>query len=441
MSKAEKIKLRAELVARDRKAIWHPYTQMSEYRSQAQPLVIERAEGSRLYDLDGRSIIDGNASWWTALLGHGHPRLTAALQKQSQTMSHISLAGITHEPAIRLSENLLKHAPAGISQVFFSDNGSTAVEAGLKMAIQFFQQQPGKAKKQKFLALKDAFHGETMGVTALGGVAAFIEPFQNHVMPVTHLPSPADGEELALDALEKTLLDSADDYAALVIEPLIQGAGGMRMYSPAFIDRASELCVQHDVLFIVDEVFTGYGRTGRFWALDYTSAKADIVCSAKGLSGGMLPFAVTLTNERVFSGFLGDKSRAFMYGHTYCGNPLGAAVAAEVLSIYQDEQIVAGTAKRSAMIAKAFSELGELEGVENARALGMCGALNLGNSRDYLQSTGWRVYEEALRHGAYMRPLGNVVYVTPPLNISLEDLGQLLNAMTASVKSVLNSKN
>jgi adenosylmethionine-8-amino-7-oxononanoate aminotransferase len=432
---------RQQIVERDKRVVWHPYTPMGQYRESANPLVIERASGCRLFDVDGRSIIDGNASWWTALLGHNHPRLVAALTQQAERLCHTSLGGVTHEPAIRFAEALAEVAPKGLKHVFFSDNGSTAVEAALKLAVQYYGQRSAASKKKtKFISLQDAFHGETMGVTALGGVEAFRAPFTDLVMPCVHLPSPADGEARSLEVLEETLRNEGEKVAAFVVEPLIQGAGGMRMYSPSYLKEARRLTSAYDVLFIVDEVFTGYGRTAKFWACDHADVSPDIVCSAKGLSGGLLPFAATLVSDEIYEGFLGDASRAFYYGHTYCGNPLGSAVAAEVLSVYRDEEILAGAERRASLIRDAFERMGKLEGVVGARSLGVCGALNLVGGRGYLERGGWEVYERALRRGAYVRPLGNVVYVTPPLNIPEEDLMELLSIVQESVAEVVEAK-
>ncbi len=431
---------RAQLVERDKKSVWHPYTPMDEYRRSGQPLVIERASGSRLYDADGRSIIDGNASWWTSLLGHNHPRLVKALQLQSEKLCHTSLAGVTHEPAVQFAEAILAHAPPGLSHVFFSDNGSTAVEAALKMAVQYWAQHSvSTQKKTRFLSLEGAFHGDTLGVTALGGVSAFRAPFASLTMPTVHLPSPAVDMERALDALEDELKRGADSIAALVLEPLIQGAGGMLIYKDEYLIQARKMCTQYDVLLILDEVFTGYGRTGKFWACSHSGISPDIVATAKGLSGGLLPFAATLASSKIFDGFLGDASRAFYYGHTYCGNPLGARIATEVLSVYEDEQVIERSQTSVLAIEKFFKKMSQKNGVTNARSLGMCGALNLGQGEGYLERGGWKVFDLALARGAYVRPLGNVVYLTPPLNIPSEDLRSLLQIVEESVNEVLES--
>jgi adenosylmethionine-8-amino-7-oxononanoate aminotransferase len=345
------------------------------------------------------------------------------------------LAGVTHAPAAEFAEALAAQAPEGLSHVFFSDNGSTAVEAALKQSLQFWQQS-GRSEKNRFLSLEHAFHGETMGVMGLSGVSAFT---LRGAGGAVRLPSPADDLEDAVASLERELEARADQTAALVIEPMIQGAGGMKIYPAAYLRAARELTQRFDILLIVDEVFTGYGRTGPFWACDHGPVTPDIVCSAKGLSGGILPFAATLSNQRVFEAFLGDPSKAFYYGHTYCGNPLGAAVALEVLEIYHDEEILSRAQAKSQRLRHAFEELGRREYVSQSRSLGMCGALELrADQTGYLSRSGWVVFEEALKRGAYVRPLGNVVYLAPPLNIPDEDLDELLTIVAESLDAAVS---
>lgn len=426
---------RERLVALDKRYVWHPYTPMQAYVSDGKPLVIERANGSRLVDVDGKNYVDGNASWWTALLGHNHPRLIRALRDQSERLCHTSLAGVTHESAVLFAETFARRCPPGLQHVFFTDNGSTAVESAIKLCAQYWQQN-GRPRRTRFLSLEGAFHGETLGATALGGVEAFRRPFAPLTMPVTHLPSPAADLGRALESLEAELASGSDEIAALVIEPLVQGAGGMCVYDAAYLRAARELTHRYDVLLVADEVFSGYGRTGTFWACDRAGITPDVLCSAKGLSGGLLPFAATITTTRIFEGFLGQPDRAFYYGHTFCGNPLGAAVAREVLAIYDDEEVMAGIAQRAARIATTFGGLAQVPGVRNTRALGMVGALDLDGPSGYLARGGWRVCDLALTRGAYLRPLGNVVYVAPPLNIPLEDLDELLSTLGEAVREV-----
>ena len=428
---------RDQIVALDKERVWHPYTEMSRYRAETQPLVVVRAEGSRLFDADGRSYLDANASWWTSTLGHNHPRLVAALEKQAQRLCHTALAGITHPVAAELGERLAAAAPPGLEHVFYSDNGSTAVEVAMKLALQYWAQN-GRPRRRRFAALGDAFHGETLGATALGGVEVFRRPFEGCLIDCIHLPSPArpGAYAAALEALTQLIPRHADTLAALVLEPVVQGAAGMQIYDPEFVAAARKVCDAADIFLICDEVFTGYGRTGPMWACDHSGVQPDILCTAKGFSGGMLPMAATLSSRRVFEGFIGDPQRAFYYGHTFCGNALGAAVALEVLRIFEEEKVLEAAAPKAQRMARAFAEMESWTGVARTRAIGMVAALDLEGESGYLADAGWRVYERALQRGVYLRPLGNVVYLTPSLNIPDADLERLLEVVQESVASV-----
>lgn len=425
---------REHIIELDKRFLWHPYTAMGSYLSDVEPLVIAHASGVRLHDVDGRSYLDGNASWWTAVLGHRHPRLLRALSAQAEILAHTSLAGVTHEPAACLAEELIGVAPNGLGRVFFSDDGSTAVEVAIKLALQYWAQN-GRPRRRRFVALDGAFHGETLGATALGGVEVFRKPFAGVLMECVHVPPVADGHERAFAALAEVLETGSDEIAAVVLEPLVQGAAGMRVYDAELLKQARDLTARHDVFLVLDEVFSGYGRTGRMWASEHAGIAPDLLCTAKGFTGGMLPMAATLATDRIFQGFLGEPARAFHYGHTFCGNPLGAAVAREVLAVYRDEQIVENTRAKARMVADAFAGMRGLPGVVETRSFGMIGALDLAGDRGYHERAGWRVYAEALRRGAYLRPLGNVVYITPALNISDADLAELLAIVAESVKA------
>lgn len=427
---------RSRIVALDKRRVWHPYTEMSGYRAGPDPLVIVRAEGSRLFDADGRGYLDGNASWWSSTLGHAHPRLLAAFHRQADSLAHTALAGITHGPAAELAEALCRVAPAGLEHVFYSDDGSTAVEVALKLSLQYWAQN-GRPGRRRFVSLEDAFHGETLGATAIGGVEEFRKPFAGALLGCSFVAPPREpgSTQQAVEALAHTLGAQADAIAAVVVEPVLQGAAGMRLYDPAFLAAARELCDRHDVFLIFDEVFTGYGRTGPMWAAHHAGVSPDLLCTAKGFTGGLLPMAATLATPRIFEGFLGDPERAFFYGHTFCGHPLGAAVALEVLRIFEEEKILSLAEPKAARIAAAFESLRDLPGVTSTRALGMVGALDLAGDAGYLARTGWRVYAEALARGAYLRPLGNVVYLTPSLNIPDSDLDELLAIARESVEA------
>ncbi len=426
---------RDEVVEHDKRYVWHPYTPMQQYIDEGDPLVIDRAQGSRIRDVDGRWYIDGTSSWWTALLGHGHPRLVNALVEQARALCHVALAGATHEAAALLAKELVAVAPTGLTRVFYSDDGSTAVEVAIKLALQYWAQN-GRPARRRFLALDGAFHGETLGVTALGGVEVFRRPFSGVLMECVRVPSAADGHEQAFSAVEAALLEGADSIAAVVLEPMVQGAGGMRTYSAEFLRRVRQITRELDVMLVADEVFTGYGRTGPMWACEHAGIEPDVLCVAKGFTAGMLPMAATLATERLFEGFLGEEERALYYGHTYAGHALGARVAREVLAVYRDEDVLARARPGAARIARAFEAFADLPGVAGTRSLGMIGALDLAGNAGYLEKSGWRVCEEARRRGVHLRPLGNVVYVAPPLNVDDATLDELLGVVEAAVLAV-----
>ncbi len=435
---------RESLVALDKRYVWHPYTEMQRYIDEVEPLVVARAEGARFFDVNGKSYIDANSSWWVSLLGHRHPRLVQAMRQQSEQLCHVALAGITHEPAARLAEELCRVAPAGLDHVFYSDDGSTSVEVAIKLALQFWHNQ-GRSERKRFVALDGAFHGDTIGATGLGGVEVFRRPFAGVVLECVHVPSPGDTEldedepyRVAFEAMAQLLREQAATIAAVIVEPLLQGAAGMRIYDPRYLSELRSLCDELDVLLIVDEVFTGYGRTGTMWACDQASMAPDILCMAKGFSGGMFPMAATLATTRIFDAFLGDPKRAFYYGHTYCGNPLGAAVAREVLAVYRDEEIIEHAQPKAVKLADCFRKLSKLGGVKRWRGLGMAAAIDLDTDGGYLGRGGWRIYDEALARGAYLRPLGDTVYAAPPLNIPDSDLDELIQIIDASVRAVID---
>ena len=429
---------RERIVELDKRRVWHPYTEMGRYRRDVDPIVVVEAHGSRLLDADGRSYIDGNASWWSSILGHGHPRLVAALRAQSEKLCHTALAGITHAGAVELAEAICRRTPGPLGHVFFSDDGSTAVEVAMKLALQYWAQN-GRPERRLFLALEDGFHGETLGVTALGGVEVFRRPFAGSLLECLHIRPPREGEstDRCIGELERTFAAHADELAAVVFEPVVQGAAGMRTYDTAFLEVARKLCDRHDTFLVFDEVFTGYGRTGPMWAAEHAGVIPDVLCTAKGFSGGMLPMSATITTERIFDGFTGAADRAFYYGHTFCGNPLGAAVALEVLRVFDDEDVLGRAVPKAQRIAAAFQSMASLPGVAAVRSIGMIGALDLAGDAGYLADAGWRVFEAARARGAYLRPLGNVVHVTPSLNIPDPDLEQLLAIVHESVEETV----
>jgi len=438
---------RDEIVLRDKAHVWHPYTAMDDYIANVDPLVVTRAKGAWLEDADGRRYLDGNSSWWVATLGHAHPRLVDVMRRQAEDgLLHCSLAGTTHPPAAMLAEELVAVAPPGLTRVFYTDNGSGSIEVALRMALQMYH-QTGAPKKRRVLALEGAFHGDTLGAASLGGIDVFRRVVGDVGLTCVRVPFPdSDAHARAFDVLGRLLREGADETAAIVVEPMVQAAAGMRIYDAAFLTELRTLADRHDVLLITDEVFTGYGRTGTMWATEHAGIAPDIMCLGKAFAS-ILPMGATLATERVFDGFRGEKDRALYYGHTFCGHPLGAALAREVLAIYRDERLIECGREKSLLIERAFARIASLPGVSSVRNLGMIGAADLAAPRadssgsraaggSYLGRLGWRVYEEGRRRGAYLRPLGDTVYVAPPLTISNDELTQLLDILEESIRAI-----
>jgi adenosylmethionine-8-amino-7-oxononanoate aminotransferase len=429
---------RAQIVALDRAHVWHPYTPMDEW-VETDPIVVSRAEGAWLEDIDGRRYLDGNSSWYVAALGHGHPRLVRALEAQARALPHCSLAGIAHEPAARLAHELVNVAPAGLSRVFFVDDGSTAIDAAVKMCAQGWRQL-GKAGKTRFIALDGAYHGDTVGATSLGGLQVFRRLFAGVTFECVHAPFPESGAyEQALSVMTRLLADAGGTVAAVFVEPIVQGTAGMRIYGATLLRELRALCDRYGAWLVADEVFTGYGRTGPMWACEHAGVSPDIMCIGKAQSA-MVPMGAVLVRENVFGAFSGGRERAFLHGHTFCGNPIGSALALEMLAIYRDERVLEQVAHKAPIISRAFERMAALRGVERVRSIGMIGAADLaGNTAGYLGDIGWRVYREARKRGAYLRPLGSTVYVCPPLTISERDLETLLAILEESVVAAIEA--
>lgn len=431
---------REDIVALDKRHVWHPYTAMEGYIAEGDPIVAVTAEGPWITDHDGRRYFDANSSWWTANLGHRHPSLIAALTQQAQRLTHVAYGDCVHDQAAKLAAELCALAPKGLSRVFFTDDGSTAVEAAVKLCAQHFRQR-GRRGTPKFVALSAGFHGETTGATSLGGIEAFTRPFEGIRFEVVHVTVPmGDGREgdewaRALGDLEE-VFDKHRDIAAVVVEPIVQGAAGMKIHPKEYLTALRELTRTHGVLLVADEVFTGLYRTGPRWACDHANVTPDLLCLSKALSAGVLPFGAVLANEEVFAGFLGSRDRAFLYGHTYFGNPLGCAVARAALAVYQDEDIALNVARSAPMIAARFAKLATRKGVSAHRAIGMIGAIDLGQ-QGYLADDGRRVFDAARKRGVCLRPLGDTVYVAPPLNTTESDLRWLLDVVEESVDEAL----
>ena len=431
-------------VSLDRRHVWRPFAAIEDQESR-DPLVVERVRGIEIEDVDGRVFLDGTGSWWCTHLGHAHPRLVAALHRQAERLPHCALAGIAHEPAAELAEMLVKVAPRSedpdsptLERCFFVDNGSTAVEVALKLAFQYWQQN-GRADRRRFLALPGGYHGDTLGAMSVGALDSAAKVFAPLMFDRNEGATVTDSSqwEAVFEELIQTLTSDADQIAGVIVEPVVQGAAGMRMYDPGLLRRLREVCDAVDTFLIADEVFTGLGRAGPMWACDLAGVVPDLLCVAKGLSGGLLPFGVTLATARIHDGFRGGSARAFLHGHTFCGNPLGAAVALEVLRTYCDEDIIARAKPKAKRLAQSFERIGAIKGTRHARSLGMIGAVDVGQG-GYHSDRGWRVQGAAKAHGVWLRPLGDVVYVVPPLNVDDDSLDRLLAVVEQSIAEVLS---
>ncbi len=432
---------RAAALAAARAHLWPPYT-APEVLDGADPLVVTHADGAWLTDADGRRYLDGISSWWAATLGHGHPRLRAALADQASRLIHVGAGGTITPVAAALAAELVAVAPAGLTRVHFSDDGSTAVEAALKIAFQFWQQN-GRPARQRFLTLAGAYHGDTLGAASVAGLGGFFDTFAPLLFEVVHAPAPgqddAHGWAEVTDQLERLIHERAGELAGVIVEPMVQGAAGMRLYPADVLRRVRAATTAVDTFLIADEVFTGYGRTGAMWACDLAGVAPDLLCTAKGFTAGTVPMAATLATARIYDGFRAAGGpvgpRALLHGHTFCGFPLGAAVAREVLSIYRDEAVLAGIPARAERMASAITYLAGVPGVRRPRALGMIGAVDLGDG-GYHGARGPALREAARRRGLYLRPLGDVAYLCPPLTIPLPDLTTMLAAFVDAVTEV-----
>jgi len=446
---------RDDLLRWDREHFWHPFTQMAEY----EPLVIERAERCTLYDIDGLAYLDGVASLWCNVHGHRHPKLDAALREQLDRVAHTTALGASNVPGIMLAKRLVELAPQdaiaakSLRHVFFTDAGATAVEAALKMAFQYWRQRTDpKPEKTKFIAFADAYHGDTLGSVSVGGVARFHAMFEPLLFETLRLPAPRTYRlpegvtpETAcnyyLQQLEAMLEQEHQRTAALVIEPLVQCAAGMLMHPTGFLRGVRELTRRFDVLLIADEVAVGCGRTGRMFACEHEAVVPDLLCLAKGLTGGYMPLAATLATEEIWQAFLGraSESRQFYHGHTYCGNPLAAAVALASLDLFDEEQVFARLPEKMARIDEHLQRIATHKHVGNVRRTGMIGAIELVRDRVSGEPFAWEerrgaaVCLEARKQGVLIRPLGDVVVVMPPLAISLAEIDRLMTAIEQGI--------
>ena len=421
-----------DLASADRAFLWHPFTQQRGWE-QEDSLIVERAEGTDLIDTHGRRYIDGVSSLWCNVHGHGHPRIDAALRDQLDRVAHSTMLGLSHPPAIELARRLVEIAPPGLQRVFYSDSGSTAAEIALKMAFQYWQQR-GEPERTRFIALRDAYHGDTIGSVSVGGIELFHSLYRPLLFG-THKAEPGD-----LDQMERLLTEHAGEVAAVIMEPLVQGAAGMLVHPDGYLREVRELCDRHDVLLILDEVATGFGRTGTMFACEQEGVAPDLMCLAKGITGGYLPLAATLATERIYEGFLGEfeELRTFFHGHTYTGNPLACAGALASLDVFEEERTLERLRPKIALLAELLEPLASHPAVTEIRRCGFMTGIELGGYPLELRM-GHRVTLEARSRGAIIRPLGDVVILMPPLSISEDDLRRLVDVTAEAIDAATSA--
>jgi len=421
--------------------LWHPFTQSG---SDPAPLRVRRAEGVILELEDGRRIIDAISSWWVNLHGHAHPAISAAIAEQAARLEHVLFAGFTHEPAEELAARLGKIAPPGLRHVFFSDDGSTAVEVALKMAVQFWG-NTGRPKKNRIVALEHAYHGDTVGAMSASDDSPFTSAFDSLRVPVlrahsascAHCPvglQRATCHIECLQSLERILVEHGREIAAVIVEPLLQGAGGMIVHPEEFLAGVRKLTAAHDVLLIADEVLTGFGRTGKMFACERAGVAPDLMCVAKGLTGGFVPLAATLATDAIHAAFSGgDRARAFFHGHSYTANPIGCAAANANLKIFETEPVFAGIAAIEAFHAARLPAFVSHPAVHDVRHIGTVAAIELKvPDAGYLSTLRPKLYDFYLQHEVLLRPLGNVVYILPPYVITTEQLERVYDVIEQS---------
>jgi adenosylmethionine-8-amino-7-oxononanoate aminotransferase len=425
--------------------IWHPFTQEA---LDPPPVEIARANGAYLYTADGRRLIDAISSWWVNIHGHGHPAITEAIAAQAERLDHVLLAGFTHEAAETLVYRLRRVVPAGLNHIFFSDDGSTAVEVALKMAVQYWQ-NVGRPEKKAIVALEHAYHGDTAGAMSVGAESAFTEPFRSMLFPVHRVhaaycyrcPVGKTRETCDIDCVEKLarlLEEKSSGIAAVIVEPLLQGAGGMIVHPVEFLQKVRKLCNEHGVLLIADEVLTGFGRCGKMFACELAGVAPDMMCLSKGLTGGTLPMGATLCTDQVYDAFRSeDRAKTFYHGHSYTGNPIAAAAAAASLKIFEEEPVFDRIAAISAIHQERLAAIRNHPAVGDARAIGTLAAIELrADDAGYFSKLRPVLYRFFIECGVLLRPLGNVVYILPPYVIASADLEFVHDVIAQSLDRV-----
>ncbi|GBG56704.1 adenosylmethionine-8-amino-7-oxononanoate aminotransferase [Sporomusaceae bacterium FL31] len=443
----------SEFERKDKQYVWHPFTQMKGWLESSQTVITD-ASGIKLTDTDGREYYDAVSSLWVNIHGHRRAEIDQAIMNQLGKVAHSTALGLANVPAAEYAEQLVKVAPEGLNKVFYSDDGSTAVEVAIKMAFQYWQHK-GKPDKKRFVALEQAYHGDTVGTVSVGGIDLFHRVFKPLLFEPFHVPSPscyhcklADSPEqcglACAQALEELLAAKHEEIAALVIEPLVQAAAGMLMSPPGYLAKVREITQKYNVLLIADEVATGFGRTGKLFACEHEQVRPDLMCLSKGITGGYLPLAATLTTDEIYQAFLGDMAdkRTFYHGHSYTANQLGCAAALASLKIFADEQVIEGLEPKIAAIRTKLAMIGEQEHVGDARQCGMIAGIELMQDKTakqpypWDQTTGAKVCIKAREYGVFIRPVGDVVVFMPPLCSTIAEINHMLDIVYRSIDEV-----
>lgn len=425
---------RPTLAERDSQHLWHPYTQ---HKTALPPVAITRGEGALLWDENGKRYIDAIASWWVNPYGHSNKHIADAIYKQLTTLEHVLFGGFTHEPAVELSERLVKLLPANQKKLFFSDNGSTAVEVALKVALQYYYNKG--ERRTKIIAFENAFHGDTFAAMATSGISFFTEAFKGSLIEVVRIPVPVKGsEEKSIEAL--TELAKTNEYAAFIFEPLVQGAAGMVMYEPEPLSQMMRLCREHGIFTIADEVMTGFGKTGKNFACDYLTALPDMMCLSKALTAGTIPMAITSFTQELFDGFYDDDvNKALFHGHTFTANPTGCAAALTGLELLTSGQMQDNITRINRQHLAFKDKIEKHPRVKTARVLGVIFALEIKRegSEDYYGDFRNRLYSFFINKGVILRPVGNIIYILPPYIISDELLINIYETVELAIEKIM----
>lgn len=424
----------------DLKNIWHPCTQMKDHETL--PMIpIKRGKGVYLYDFEDNAYIDAISSWWVNIFGHSNEYINDKIKAQLDELEHVILAGFTHKPAIDLATRLCSIAPQGLEKLFFADNGSSAVEVALKMSYHYFRNK-GESK-DTFLSLTNSYHGETLGALSVGDVALYKETYQPLLIKNIQTPVPKDATaqaaKEALGVLENILIKNHKRVAALILEPLLQGAGGMHIYDESYLRGARELTKKYNIHLIADEIMTGFGRTGTMFACEQANIAPDFMTLSKGLTGGYLPLSAVLTTNDIYTAFYCDynEHKAFLHSHSYTGNPLACSAALATLDIFENENIIEANRAKSQYIKEQLKEFKKLSTVENIRQIGMVAALDIKNYKPQ-ERIGLKVYTYGLQNGVLLRPLGNTIYFMPPYIITYEEIDAMIQVAYQAIEQLAN---